>query len=156
LVVLEGGERLPLLLDQDGFPLFRPAVWMMTMRRAINMATATLKEDLQALKVLYCWDLRTGKNIEDRMLAGKFLSATECASLVDAMRRPIRELGGAPELGRRAEPMKNRNLESNRMRHEIGGGEIGSATGQTHVQIIKSKDVIDLFLEFQYDTKKRI
>jgi len=28
--------------------------------------------------------------------------------------------------------------------------------GQTHVQIIKSKDVIDLFLEFQYDTKKRI
>jgi hypothetical protein len=34
--------------------------------------------------------------------------------------------------------------------------EIPSHPGQTHVQIIKSKDVIDLFLEFQYDTKKRI
>jgi hypothetical protein len=31
-----------------------------------------------------------------------------------------------------------------------------AGSGQTHVQIIKSKDVIDLFLEFQYDTKKRI
>lgn len=135
-MVLEGGERLPLLLDQDGVPLFRPAVWMMTMRRAVNMATATLKEDLQALKVLYCWDLRTGKNIEDRMLAGKFLSATECASLVDAMRRPVSELGGALELGRRAEPIKNRNLESYRMRHEIGGGEIGSATTATRLRTV--------------------
>jgi len=61
LVVLEGGERLPLLLDQDGFPLFRPAVWMMTMRRAINMATATLKEDLQALKSFTAGTFGPGK-----------------------------------------------------------------------------------------------
>jgi hypothetical protein len=69
LIVLEGGERLPLRVDQDGFPRFRPAVWMMTMRRAVNLATATLKEDLQALKVLFGWGHLAGADLEDRMPA---------------------------------------------------------------------------------------
>jgi integrase len=136
LIVLEGGERLPVLVDRDGFPMFRPAVWMMTMRRAVNLATATLKEDLQALKVLYGWSLRTGQDIEDRMLAGEFLSATECASLVDAVRQPIGEMDIDPRPKARIEPIRTRNLESNRMRQKVGVAPIGTPTAATRLRTI--------------------
>jgi hypothetical protein len=46
-------------------------------------------------------------------------------------------------------------FQNHRLVKPIRAGLLSMA-GQTHVQIIKSKDVIDLFLEFQYDTKKRI
>jgi hypothetical protein len=134
LIVLEGGERLPVLVDRDAFPMFRPAVWMMTMRRAVNLATATLNEDLQALKVLYGWSLRTGQDIEDRMLAGEFLSATECASLVDAVRQPIGEMDIDPRPKARIEPIRTRNLESNRVRQKVGVAPIGTLGTVAEVQ----------------------
>lgn len=136
LILLEGGERLPLLVDQDGFPMFRPAVWMMTMRRAINLATATLKEDLQALKVLYSWGFLAGVDIEDRLLAGRFLSAAECGSLADALRRPISELDSAGERDKQVEPIRTRALESHRMRQRVGGGEIGTPTTATRMRTV--------------------
>lgn len=135
-IVLEGGERLPLLVDEAGFPIFSPSVWLMTMRRAVNLATATLKEDLQALKVLYAWGLRAGVNVEDRLLAGEFLSATECASLVDALRRPISEMDEIDGKEKRIEPNRARGLESHRMRQRIGGGQIGTPTAASRQRTV--------------------
>lgn len=136
LIVLEGGERLPLLVDRDGFPMFQPVVWMMTMRRAINLASATLKEDLLALKALYCWALQAGLDIEGRMLAGQFLSATECASLVDAVKQPIGGMASDLGLQVRTEPIRVRNIESNRMRQKAGGAQIGTPTVATRLRTI--------------------
>lgn len=116
--------------------MFRPAVWMMTMRRAINLATATLKEDLQALKVLYGWGFLAGVDIEDRMLAGKFLSTAECVALVDVLKRPISELVSTEGGGRRVEPIRTRPLESHRMRQRVGGGEIGTPTTATRMRTV--------------------
>jgi len=86
LVVLESGERLPLLIGEEGVPLFRPTVWLMTMRRAANRATATLQANLFALKVLYSWAAVRDVNLEGRMIAGEYLQSHELASLADAAR----------------------------------------------------------------------
>ncbi|MBP1625921.1 MAG: hypothetical protein H6Q00_396 [Holophagaceae bacterium] len=136
LIVLEGGERLPLLVGQNGLPLFHPAVWMLTMRRAVNLASATLKQDLHALKVLYSWSLQTGKDIEGRMLAGEFLTATECAALVDAIKQPMSAMDSAPMSSAKAKPIRLNNIESNRMRQKVCGARIGTPTAALRLRTI--------------------
>lgn len=91
LAVLESGERLPLLIGEEGVPLFRPTVWMMTMRRAANKATATLQANLFALKVLYSWAEARKVNLEARMIAGEYFQPHELASLADAARRFLQD-----------------------------------------------------------------
>ena len=55
LIVPEEGERPPILLGYDGMPMFQPTVWLVSMSRNANLATATLNANLIALKLLYTW-----------------------------------------------------------------------------------------------------
>ena len=83
---LESGERLPVLMAVSGMPLFRPMVWLSTMRRT-SRAANTLHADLQAVKRLYDWAAAAEINIEQRMLDGRLLSTAEMASLVAVIRQ---------------------------------------------------------------------
>jgi hypothetical protein len=47
------GERLPLLLDGQGQPLFEPTVYTLTELRTRNQATTTISSDLKAIQVFY-------------------------------------------------------------------------------------------------------
>lgn len=82
LIVMEGGERLPLLVADDGIPLFRPTQWLLHMRRARHAACNSLQADCSALKLLYLWANSHSIDIESRMLSGPYLQPHELSALV--------------------------------------------------------------------------
>lgn len=90
ILLLEGGERIPLLVAGDGTPLFLPAVWLTTMRRALNRAMATLYADLSALKLLYDWAEHQAIHLDDRILNGEYLVQSELSCLFDCARNPMK------------------------------------------------------------------
>ena len=78
---MEGGERFPLLVTEDGLPLDRPTEWMVTDRRPANVATNTLQANCFALKFLYLWADSNNLDVEARMLLGDYLRPYEINSL---------------------------------------------------------------------------
>jgi integrase len=124
IVVMKGGERLPLLVGRDGVPLFRPMVWLLTMRRSVNVASATLKANLIALRLLHMWADERKVDIEARMLAGNYFSLAEGAALGDAVKHSIWSLDEGDEVegkkGRRGrKPMK---LKPGMLADEVDSG----------------------------------
>ena len=135
MVVLEGGERLPLLVGWDGVPLFRPMVWLLTMRRATNAASATLRGNLLALKLLYSWADWRGIDLESRMLAGEYLSSSESSSLIDATKRAL-AIVAAEELMIGGAPRRRSDLEVVRLRPKKWRHEVDTATASIRVGTI--------------------
>jgi integrase len=110
---MEGGERLPLLIAQDGAPLFRPTVWLLTMRRATHVSSNTLQANCFAIKLLYLWAVEQNINIEDRMLFGQALLPHELSGLVGMASQHLEDLGKARQP---AKADKVVSLEQVRMR----------------------------------------
>ncbi|TWA93193.1 phage integrase family protein [Azospirillum brasilense] len=108
MIVMEGGERLPLLIDADGVPLFWPNAWLLTMRRPAHRASNTLQANCYALKFLYVWAAESGNDIEGRMLSGQFLKSHEITSLAGAASRHLD--GGGDDV--RSKPLKARRVVS--------------------------------------------
>lgn len=135
LVLLEGGERLPFFLGADGVPLFYPMVWLLTMRRSANAATATLRGNLFALKLLYLWSDSRQLDLEGRMLAGDYLTKGECASLVDAARRPLVEWTDRNDKPALWKPLGHR-IKSRPLRATAGASEIDRQTAGIRVRTI--------------------
>ena len=96
MIVMEGGERFPLLVADDGVPLFRPTAWMVTVRRPAGLAANTLQANCYALKFLYFWAEANGVDIEARMLAGDYLRPHEINSLAAAAQNHLDEFDQAP------------------------------------------------------------
>lgn len=94
MIVMERGERLPLLIGEDGVPLFLPTKWLLTMRRPAHPAANTLQANCFALKFLYLWAEQRGIDVESRLLSGSFLRSHEIASLADAAALPLDAIGG--------------------------------------------------------------
>lgn len=106
---------MPLLIGEDGVPLFRPTEWIVTARRAANPAANTLQANCYALKFLYRWASAQGVDIEDRMLSGDYLSPNEISSLAAAAQKHLDELEvEAP--AEPPEPFKVISLEQVRMK----------------------------------------
>ncbi|WP_158282611.1 site-specific integrase [Azospirillum sp. TSH58] len=108
MIVMEGGERLPLLIDPDGVPLFWPNAWLLTMRRLAHRASNTLQANCYSLKFLYLWAAESGIDIESRMLSGQSLKSHEIASFAGAAARHLDEVGGDA----RTKPTKARKVVS--------------------------------------------
>ncbi len=94
MVVMGKGERIPLLLKEDGIPLFLPTAWLTVMRRAAYPSANTLQANCYALKFLYMWAADQGIDIEERMLSGQFLQQHEIGNLADAASRPLENFEG--------------------------------------------------------------
>jgi integrase len=62
------------------------------MRRATNVATATLQANLFALKVLYMWAGTRGVDLEGRILSGEYLKPHELSDIADRARNHIGDL----------------------------------------------------------------
>jgi integrase len=67
-------------------------LWMLTMRRATNLATTTLESNFYAIKLLYSWSHNLGIDIEHRMLSGEYFDANELSAIAMAVRQPLRDL----------------------------------------------------------------
>jgi hypothetical protein len=85
LLVSKRGERFPVLLADDGMPLFYPTVYEAAMRRQVHLASATLSIDLSAIKFLYTWAALNNVDFEKRFHQGEFLDTSEVQSLANAL-----------------------------------------------------------------------
>lgn len=86
MLVFKNGERFPVLLGNDGIPLFYPTVYETAMRRQVNVASATLSADLIAIKFLYSWATQINIDIEKRFHQGEFLTVSEIENLTKAFK----------------------------------------------------------------------
>ena len=86
LLTFNDGERYPILLQEDGQPLYLPTLYISTMVRSGNHAAKTLERHLRAIMHLYTWAKSEGINIESRLESFEHLSLYEIDSLVRACR----------------------------------------------------------------------
>ncbi|TWB14131.1 tyrosine-type recombinase/integrase [Nitrospirillum bahiense] len=115
MIVMDQGERLPLLIDEDGVPLFRPTQWIVTARRAANLAANTLQANCYTLKFLYLWAAAQGVDVEARMVSGDYLCPAEISSLATAAQKHLDELDATTPV-KLLKPTKVVSLEQVRMR----------------------------------------
>lgn len=110
MLVLKGGERLPVLLDRAGQqPLFDPLVYAVSRLR--GRAANTLQQHLVGLQVLL--DFCSGRRIDlaDRVRTGELLSFAELDGLVSSTERH-RQRGDRQSVPRRL----SRQTSANRLR----------------------------------------
>jgi len=93
-LVLQSGERLPILLDSDtGSPLFEPTVYALTELRARNRAAATIEQALRAVLVLYRFADSHGIDLTARLAEGRLLKLGEIDELARQCRLPLNASG---------------------------------------------------------------
>lgn len=86
------GERFPLLIDQDGMPLYSPTLYALTQLRGRNLATNTISNALRAIQVLYLFlDVRL-IDLSSRLSLGQMLSLGEVEDLARLARLPLHQL----------------------------------------------------------------
>lgn len=92
LLKLTTGERFPLLLGEEGEPLFAPTVYALTELRARNQASNTISAVLRAIQVLYLFLGKQGIDLSLRLSSGQLLSLGEVEDLVRSTRLPVKHL----------------------------------------------------------------
>lgn len=139
LVVLESGERLPLLVERaTGEPLYQPALYVLTQLRAKNLASATISQHCWAIMVL-CFFLRDrGIDLGERMTMGQLLKLAEVEALARCCRLAVEELVDLDTEARPISPSKVTSLERIRMRRSSRSmvKEVGAETAATRGQYV--------------------
>jgi len=90
LVVLGGGERLSMLLDESGMPLFFPTLFITTQVRNAGRSASTISAYLSAIKRLYVWARASRIDLEERLSTRAYLTDSELESLCSSVGRRIR------------------------------------------------------------------
>lgn len=124
MLVFKSGERFPVLLGNDGIPLFYPTVYEAAMRRQVNVASATLAADLSAIKFLYSWAVQKNIDIEKRFHQGAFLAVSEIENLTKAFKyrsdHYFKDVGTfSVDQETTKKPLKVRSLETFRKTEQI-------------------------------------
>lgn len=91
-IVTSWGERLPVLLNSDGFPMFEATVFSLAEVRSKNRASNTIDSYLRSVMILLLFlDLRN-INLEQRLKVGQILSLGELEDLVGICRLPVEKI----------------------------------------------------------------
>lgn len=138
-VMLSGGERLPMLVDSAGQPLFDPTVYSMTEFRARNRAANTIGNALQALMVFHLFlDLRT-IDLDSRLAAGRLLALAEVDDLVRVCRYPVGKLTEMFDEAEEKAHLPASSLEKNRGRQGLATDvDIVPASVATRLRYIRN------------------
>ena len=91
-VVLSSGERLPVLLDRDGQPMFAPTVFALTEVRGKNLAANTIGIVLRSVMAFQQFLDTRSIDLDGRFEGGELLSLGEVEDLARLCRRPLTEL----------------------------------------------------------------
>lgn len=91
-VVLTSGERLPVLLDREGRPMFAPTVFALTEVRGKNLAANTIGIVLRSVMAFHLFLDGRGIDFDGRLANGELLSLGEVEDLARLCRRPLIEL----------------------------------------------------------------
>lgn len=84
------GERLVVLVGDDGIPLFYPTLFVTAHLRGGSLAVNTNVNALTAIKSLYAWQEYFGIDIEARFKKNLLLEAHEIHALRDFLQKPLR------------------------------------------------------------------
>lgn len=91
--VMNQGERVPLLLDDQGLPLFYPTLFATSQLRNAGAAVNTIRNALTHIQVLLRWETQEGRNLVDEFTSGTFLSLPDIVSLRDFAKLDMRHVG---------------------------------------------------------------
>lgn len=143
-VILESGERLPLLIDCDtGSPLFEPTLYALTELRGRGRASATIEQALRAVMVLHRFLDTRGVALDVRLAEGRLLTLGEIEELTRHCRLPIAAFGENCDPGLAAKPLSGRasSLEKLRMRSK-GTNSLGLDPSSVAVRLRYIRDYI--------------
>lgn len=90
--MLTSGERLPVLLDRSGKPMFDPTVFSLTEVRGKNLAANTIGSVLRSVMAFHLFLDARGIDLNARLTAGELLSLGEVEDLARLCRLPLDEL----------------------------------------------------------------
>ena len=97
-IVLTSGERLPILLDRDGQPMFEPTVFALTEVRGRNLAANTVGTVLRSVMILQIFLNARGIDLDVRLAAGDLLPLGEVEDLARFCRRNLNELATSSDM----------------------------------------------------------
>lgn len=99
--VLGEGERVPMLHDERGLPLFYPTLFATSQLRNAGAAVNSIRNKLADLVVLMRWEQRHERDLISEFRSGRFLTIADVASLRDFAKLDMRHLqpdeGKAPQ-----------------------------------------------------------
>lgn len=90
--VLGDGERVPMLHDEQGLPLFYPTLFATTQLRNAGAAVNTIRNKLADLTVLARWERCHSRNLISEFREGRFLTLADVISLRDFAKLDMRQL----------------------------------------------------------------
>lgn len=90
LIVLSDGERLSMLVDGTGMPIYFPALFITTQVRNAGRSANTISAYLSAIKRLYLWAHASGIDLERRLSTRAYFTDPELESLSSSIGRRIR------------------------------------------------------------------
>lgn len=90
--VFAEGERVPMLLDEHGVPLFFPTLFVTSQLRNSGAAVHTIRNKLADLMVLLRWERLNGRNLVSEFREGRLLTVAEIVSLRDFAKLDMRSL----------------------------------------------------------------
>ncbi len=88
--VLSGGERVPMLHDEKGLPLFYPTLFSTTQLRNAGAAVNTIRNKLADILVLLRWEEQHRRDLIAEFAQGKFLTVADIVSLRDFAKLDMR------------------------------------------------------------------
>lgn len=91
-VRLSDGERMPILLDRDGQPLYDVLLFTLTVLRTKHLASNTIEGCLRSLILLYLVLEQKEVDIHARLQNNHLLSSAEIDLLVRLCHLPLKEL----------------------------------------------------------------
>ncbi|MXR38286.1 tyrosine-type recombinase/integrase [Craterilacuibacter sinensis] len=101
-VTLSSGERLPVLLDREGLPMFAPTVFALTEVRGKNRAANTIGIVLRSVMAFHLFLDTRDIDFNGRIASGELLSLGEVEDLTRLCRRPLSELATLSSLSKSA------------------------------------------------------
>lgn len=95
--VLGEGERVPVLHDERGLPLFYPTLFATAQLRNAGAAVNTIRNKMADLVVLLRWEQVHGRDLISEFRSGRFLTVADVVSLRDFAKLDMRDLKSARE-----------------------------------------------------------
>ena len=123
--VLSGGERVPMLHDEHGLPLFYPTLYATTQLRNAGAAVNTIRNRLADIVVLLRWEQQQGRDLVSEFAQGHFLSVADVVALRDFakldMRSPSTDSSQAGASKREVTSFLEARVASHPARPAVGG-----------------------------------
>ena len=93
------GERVPMLMDASGLPLFYPTLYVTAQLRNAGLAVNTIRNRLADLTVLFRWEIVFSRDLLSEFKQGRFLDLSDIVSLRDFAKLDMRAVPEAAQAG---------------------------------------------------------